>query len=140
MRYFFAFFSSRATLTLYLDANFALYRIQWQIGHSIYFSCRLVFPDVAQRQVSFSIKFISRLLIFKLDPLTAPKHSPRRLSYRRRQQTSPWRWLTPSTIKWSQKPPSDPLSSCISSSASMKVCLGLLSGIPCAKLIFGLIC
>ena len=63
MRHFFAF-SSRNTQILYLDANFALLCISRKKGYSVNFSCRLVFPNIAQREIAFFTNFSRRLFFF----------------------------------------------------------------------------
>ena len=49
-------FGSRVKLVLFLDANFILYFIPRQIGFSMTFRCRLLFPNGAQRKIAFSTK------------------------------------------------------------------------------------
>ena len=51
---FFLLFGSKVTLNPFLDANFALYRIQRQIGYSTNCNCILVFPILPTRGLGFS--------------------------------------------------------------------------------------
>ena len=58
----FCFFVSRIMLIPILDAISALCNIQRQNGVSMKFSCRLVFPDLAQRKIEFPTNFSCRLV------------------------------------------------------------------------------
>ena len=53
-------FGSRVTLILFLDANFALFCIEMQIGFPMNFNCILFFPNVPQRKIAFSTNFSRR--------------------------------------------------------------------------------
>ena len=51
----FLLFGSRITLILFSHTNFALYCTQKQNKFSKNFSCSLVFPNVAQRKITFPL-------------------------------------------------------------------------------------